>query len=141
AAGPQSQRRPTPDIAGLEIRNGVVDYIDEATGLSINASNLELDMGAWRAGRPLPVHTRLLLKGGSLPPSGVWVEVDSPALGVAIQPLRVQAPRLAIRVANAEINGNLTYEQAADGLVNARGAINAHVPSLRKLAADLALNQ
>jgi AsmA protein len=136
---------PTPSkplqIAGIEIRDGVLDYVDEASGLQATLSSVELDIGEWLAGRPLPVHTRFLAHTQSLPPDGVWVQVDAPQLAIQTEPLSVAAPKLTVQVANARMDGDVAYEQTADSHVRAHGSINLQSPSLRQLAHDLALNQ
>ncbi len=75
-------------IAGIEIRDGTVDYVDEATGQQATLSNVELDIGEWRADHPLPVHTRFLAHTQSLPPNGVWVQLDAPELAIRPDPTR-----------------------------------------------------
>jgi AsmA protein len=134
-------QRSTPQIAGIEIRDGTLDYVDEVSGLQANLSGLELDIGEWLTGQPLPVHTRFLVHTAALPPSGVWVQVDAAELAVRQEPLTLAAPKLSVKVADAQIDGNLTYERTADAGVRAHGSVAAHAPSLRKLADDLGLNQ
>jgi len=112
-------------IAGVEIRDGTVDYIDEATGMQATLSNLELDVGEWRAGKSLPVHTKFLAHTQSLPPDGVWVQLDAPELAVRPSPLAVTAPKLTVKVANAQADGDLSYEQTADADANAHGSADA----------------
>jgi AsmA protein len=130
-----------PQIAGIEIRGGALDYVDATTGLQVHVSGLELDLGEWRPGRPFPVHTRLLVQTPSLPPSGVWVQVDARELAVVPTPLTVKAPKLSVRVSEAQIDGDLVYEQTGDAHVRARGSVALRAPSVRKLANDLGLNQ
>ena len=129
-------------IAGVEIRDGTVDYVDEATGLQATLSNLELDVGEWREGKSLPVHTKFLAHTQSLPPDGVWVQLDAPGLSIQPSPLAVTAPKLTVKVANAQAEGDLSYEQIADADIEAHGSasaqakasgsaganVNAHVP-------------
>jgi AsmA protein len=138
-ASPAAQRTP-PQIAGLEVRDGMLEYVDEVSGLKLNLSSLELDIGEWQLGQPLPVHTRFLLHDDSLPPSGVWVQADAPELTARLDPLNVQLPKLSIRIADAQINGDLVCETLPEALVT-RGSLALHVPSVRKLAHDLALDQ
>jgi AsmA protein len=138
--GPARRGR-SPQIAGIEIRDGTLDYVDEMSGLQANLSGLELDIGEWLTGQPLPVHTRFLVHAAALPPSGVWVQVDAAELAVRQKPLTLAAPKVSVKVADAQIDGNLTYEQTVDAGVSAHGSVAAHVPSLRKLANDLGLNQ
>jgi hypothetical protein len=144
-AAASATQRPAPSgplqIAGIEIRNGTVDYVDEATGLQANLSSLELDIGEWRAGQPLSIHTRFLAHTQSLPPAGVWVQVDAPQLALRTEPLNLTAPKLTVQVANTRIDGDVTYDQTADAHIRASGSLALHSPSLRQLAHDLALNQ
>ena len=137
---PAGQRSP-PQIAGIEIRDGTVDYVDEVSGLRVNLSGVELDVGEWLTGQPLPVHARFLVHTESLPAKGVWVQVDAAELAVRQEPLVVAAPKISVKVADAQIDGGFTCEQTADAHVSARGSVAAHAPSLRKLASDLALDQ
>ncbi len=128
-------------IAGIEVRDGTVDYVDEVSGLQADLSSWELNVGEWLTGQPLPVHTRFLVRTKSLPADGVWVQVDTPGLAIRPEPLTVVAPKLSVRVADAQIDGDLTYEQTADTHVRAHGSVALRAPSLRKLANDLGLNQ
>ena len=174
SAGPSTG--PPPQIAGVEIRDGMLDYIDDGTGLKLSLAGLELDMGEWRAGQPLSIDTRFVVHKDSLPPAGVAVRVEAPALAVQLEPMEVRAPQFLVRIAEAEIKGNLQYRQGAGGAsaaavgggaavgdtrgapvttargaavaeahgssaIEARGALTVSVPSVRKLANELALNQ
>jgi AsmA protein len=111
AASPKPSR--PVQIAGIEIRDGTVDYVDEATGQQATLSNVDLDVGEWRADHPLPIHTRFLAHTQSLPPNGVWIELNAPELAVRPTPLSVSAPKLTLKVANAQAEGDFTYEQTA----------------------------
>ena len=156
--------RSPPRIAGLEIRDGVVDYSDEASGRRVSLSGLSLDMGEWRAGQPLPISTRFVAHTDSLPPKGLAIELEVPELNVSLDPLRVTTPKAKLRMADARVEGEFNFEQTSEATaatvgmtprgpavgmtrrsptvgITARGAIDIHVPSVRKLAADLALNQ
>jgi hypothetical protein len=108
-------------IAGIEIREGTIDFVDEATGQQVALSNVDLDIGEWRADHPLPVHTRFLAHTLSLPPNGVWVQLDAPELAIRPTPLAVSAPKLTVNVANAQAEGDLTFEQTT-GHVQATNA-------------------
>ena len=136
-AGQQS----LPRIAGFEIRDGMLDYVDEVSGLRVDLSGVELDIGEWLTGQPLPVHARFQVHTESLPPNGVWVQVDAAEVAIRPEPLTIAAPRLSVKVADAQLDGSLNYEQMADAHVRAQGSVAVHAPSLRKLANDLALNQ
>jgi AsmA protein len=138
-SSPTAQKTP-PQIAGLEVREGMLEYVDEMSGLQINLSNLELDIGEWQLAQPLPIHTRFLVHSDSLPASGVWVQADTPALTVRLDPLSVEIPKLSIRIADAQINGDLTSKTLPEAF-ETHGSLVLHVPSVRKLAHDLAVDQ
>jgi AsmA protein len=138
SSGPQGK---TLQIAGIEIRDGMLDYVDEGSGLRVNLSGLELDVGGWVTGQPVPVHTRFLVQTKALPADGVWVQLDAGGVAIRAEPLAVAESKLSVRVAEARMDGDLTYEQTADAHVRAHGSLALHAPSLRKLANDLALNQ
>lgn len=137
---PAGDQKP-PQIAGVEIRDGTLDYVDEASGLRGSLAGVALDIGEWLTGRPLPVHARFQVHTESLPPSGVRVQVDATEVAIRQAPLAVAAPKLSVKVADAQLDGGFTYEQTTDAHVRAHGSIAVHAPSLRKLASDLALNQ
>jgi hypothetical protein len=112
------------------------------TGLHITLANLELHVGEWQAGNPLPLHTRFLAHTDSLPPGGVWIQADAPELTVRLDPLNIKLPQLSARIADAQINGDLTAAQnLVEGGLDTHGSITLSVPSVRKLAHDLALDQ
>jgi AsmA protein len=142
AVGSATGARGKPlQIAGIEIRDGMLDYVDEESGLRVNLSGLELDVGGWVTGQPVPIHTRFLVQTKALPADGVWVQLDAGGVAIRAEPLAVATPKLSVRVADARMDGDLTYEQTADAHVRAHGSLALHAPSLRKLANDLALNQ
>lgn len=135
-------------IAGVEIRDGTLDYVDEMSGLRGSLSGVELDIGEWLRGQPLPVHARFEVHTDSLPQNGVSVEVDAAEVAIRQEPMAIAVPKVSVKVADARIDGDLTYErtadahaQAGDSHVHAQGSVAVHAPSLRKLANDLALNQ
>ena len=145
--GPRSPPSPShqstpPQIAGLEVTDGMLDYVDETTGMHITLANLELDIGEWQAGNPLPVHTRFLAHTDSLPPGGVWIQAGAPELTVGLNPLNIKIPQLSARIADAQIHGDLAATQnSAEGGLQTHGSITLSVPSVRKLAHDLAVDQ
>lgn len=59
---------PGPQIAGFEIRDGGLVYVDEATGRRISLAGWSLDVGEWKAGATFPVETSLTFRGESVPP-------------------------------------------------------------------------
>jgi hypothetical protein len=50
-------------------------------------------------------------------------------------------PKLSLRIADAQVNGDLACENSAQNGVSTHGSLTLHVPSVRKLAHDLALDQ
>jgi len=128
-------------IGGLELHDGMVDYVDEGSGLQASLSDVQADVGAWRASEPFSVHIRFQAHTQSLPPDGVQVALDSPALTLNPSPLTIAAPKLTVNVANAQAHGDVTYQTTGDAHTRAHGSVALHTPSLRKLLNDLALNQ
>ncbi|MBX5460475.1 MAG: AsmA family protein [Steroidobacteraceae bacterium] len=48
---------PGPQIAGFEIQDGALTYVDEARGRHFTITDWQLDVGAWRSGATVPVAT------------------------------------------------------------------------------------
>jgi len=129
AAGP-------PEIAGIEIRDGEMDYVDEASGVHLSLSSWELETGEWRPGIPLAVHMGFLARGGELNPVGVRIQIDAPELTVGFEPFGFATPELAIKVADAQVVGPIKIQQTGD----ASGSVVLHVPDVRKLAEELGID-
>jgi AsmA protein len=134
-----------PDIAGIDISDGEIDYVDEVSDLHLNLSSWRFETGEWRTGIPVTVHTRFLARSDSVAsPSGIWVQIDAPELTTQLSPLRVTTPKLSIRVADAQLDGPLTLQDTVDTQSNAHhlfanGSITLHVPAVRALASDFGL--
>lgn len=60
---------PGPQIAGFEVRDGTLEYIDEATGKRLAIGSWLLNVGEWRAGATFPVETQFAYRGEPTPPS------------------------------------------------------------------------
>ena len=131
----------TVQIGGLELHDGTVDYVDAGSGLQASLSDVQADVGAWRGSEPFSVHIRFQAHTQSLPPDGVQVALDSPALTINPSPLTIAAPKLTVNVANAQAHGDVNYQTTGDAHARAHGSVALHTPSLRKLLNDLALNQ
>jgi AsmA protein len=58
---------PGPQISGLQIRKGILSYVDERADStrSVSLTNWDLDVGEWRAGSTFPVETQFSLDAGS----------------------------------------------------------------------------
>lgn len=74
--GNERKTRAAPRIAGLEIRNGALDYVDEQAGTHVRISQWNLEVGAWGSREPVPVDVKLRLE--KLPADG------APALSVDV---------------------------------------------------------
>jgi AsmA protein len=58
---------PGPQIAGFEIRDGGLVYVDEASGRRVRLAAWSLDVGEWKAGATVPVETRVTFRNESIP--------------------------------------------------------------------------
>ena len=74
--------RPPPEIDGIEIRNGAVEYADAQSGMRITLSALQLDMSEWKPGKPVTAQTQFKL------PSGAQFNISLNLNGM--EPLRAQ---------------------------------------------------
>ncbi|MGQ0834756.1 MAG: AsmA family protein [Gammaproteobacteria bacterium] len=121
---------PIPRNAGLEIRDGSLEYSDARSGARVGIAEWHLDVGAFSSGEPVPVQTRFSFRG--LP-----VELREDALTVSLDPLRISAPAWSLRLGDASIEGALASE---DGLQRIGGSVRGAAPSLRALLASLGAN-
>jgi AsmA protein len=53
--------RPVPQIGGIEIQDGTLEYSDARTGRIVQLSNWQLDIGDWKPGDEVPIRTQLAL--------------------------------------------------------------------------------
>ncbi len=153
AGGASSSPAPTATLGGLDLANGSLDYVDEATGEHVRLTGWQLRVGPYRPGAPLSVSTSFVLhaanaqaRGSSagarpliLPAAGVPVALDVPRLQLRTTPLEVAAPRWSLQVANAKLQGAMHASRDASGQVSASGTLSAAVSSLRKLTGTLGI--
>jgi len=129
-----------PQIGGIEIRDGALDYADDMSGIHLSVSAWQFQMGAWTPGATFPLHTKMLVKGDSLPAAGVTIQMDTPKLTLAMAPVSVTAPELAIHVNDAKLEGKLSFDQTRDaqGETHSRGSgsLAVAMPSVRRITAD-----
>jgi AsmA protein len=59
---------PGPQIAGFQVRDGALEYVNEATGQRLAISSWLLNVGEWRAGATFPVETQFAYRGEPVPP-------------------------------------------------------------------------
>src|SRR5262245_50745636 len=57
---------PGPQVAGFEIRDGGLVYVDEASGRRVRLSAWSLNVGEWKAGATFPVETSLTFSNESV---------------------------------------------------------------------------
>lgn len=83
AAGDKHSRWSKPEIAGLEIRNGALVYVDDRSGARFNIDGWQLDIGDWSPGEPLSVNTELsvtyLADSDSGPPLRSHIKLETVA--------------------------------------------------------------
>lgn len=60
-----SSSKSPPQVAGFEIRNGTIEYVDASRPVPILLADWKLDTGAWAAGKPLSVETSFKLQSGA----------------------------------------------------------------------------
>jgi AsmA protein len=183
---------PMPEIGGLEIQDGTLEYLDDRSGLRVALAEWQLDVGDWKPGDEVPIRTQLAferhnrnavpavkplqaqlrldmrlrlseqfdhvdiadleldsnVRGGPLSADGVPLEIDLEQLSAQLSPLEFTAPKLTVRIANAEIRAAIEVQRtapAADPIdrrdeargVRAHGPIEMRTQSLRKLLAAL----
>lgn len=67
AAAPKGPTNaPGPQIAGFELRDSSLTYVDAGSGKRIQISKWLLDVGEWKAGATFPVDTKLTFRNESL---------------------------------------------------------------------------
>jgi AsmA protein len=88
-----------PQIAGLEVRNGTIEYIDPKRAAPVLLTDWKLDTGAWQSDKPLPLETTFKLQGGA--PSAETVTASTRAKGTlkSTAPLRANG-ELSIRTSS-----------------------------------------
>lgn len=59
--GDTSANRALPELAGLELRDGLLDYVDAQSGTHLRWTGWQLDLGAWNGREPLPVQLQAQL--------------------------------------------------------------------------------
>lgn len=159
---------PPVTLAGLDLEQSSLDYVDEHSREHVSLAGWQLDIGPWTAGEPLSLRTRFVLhadtlgphtmaptdtgrssgtgtRGGTgagllrLPAAGVPVSLDVPRLSVQATPLEATAPRWSLQVGDAQLHGAVDARRDVTGPLTASGSLTAAVPSLRQLAQTLGI--
>jgi AsmA protein len=97
-AGADSTRSP-PQVAGFEIRNGTIEYVDASRSSPIVLTDWKLDAGAWQPGKPLAVETSFKLQGGAVSGEAVPAVVKTSGTVASTQPLQATG-ELSIQTAS-----------------------------------------
>lgn len=58
---------PGPRIGGVQIRDGMLTYVDDRSGREYTLSGWQLDVGEWQSGATFPVETRFALRARQQP--------------------------------------------------------------------------
>lgn len=138
----------TATWAGLELEDCSLDYLDQRTGDHVSLAGWQLGVGPWSAGESLSARTRFVLHGGAralslvLPAAGVRMSLALPRLQIHGSPLEIAAPRLSLRIADAQLKGSIEVGTAGSipGQLTASGSLDADVPSLRELIRTLGIS-
>lgn len=132
-----AQGSTTPEIAGLEIRDGTLDYVDVRTATHVALSEWQLDLGEWRRDAPFSLDMKFELRKDGPASPVVPVVMELPRIELRREPLAVSIPKVALRVANASLDGKVALESAEP--LRAQGAFTLRTSSLRELLAMLAI--
>ncbi len=127
----------SPEIAGLEIREGELQYADGASGTRVSLSDWQLDVGAWKQGEPFSLSTRFKLRYGDASNPFVPVDAEFPRIVLKQGPLAVSIPGMSLRIANASLRGGASLEASPHS--RGQGAFVLETSSLRELLGSLAI--
>jgi AsmA protein len=153
-----------PRIAGLEIRDGALDFEDRNG--RIRLSKWDLDVGAWGSAEPVPIETKLSLETSKLTVNlalrtrvelsagfdrvalhdtesegsarGVPFATRLPEVKVIFDPLEITIPEWSLKVAEAQLAGSLSAKKDSN-VLRASGPLSARIPSVRKFLATLGI--
>ena len=115
----------SPQVAGFEIRNGTIEYVDAARPAPVLLKDWKLDTGAWESGRPLSVDTSFRLESGANP-TAVPAITQASGMLESTEPLRARG-KVSIQTAS--------LRELLDQLAVA-GPRPRDVQALRRLSVD-----
>lgn len=144
-------------LAGLDLEDSSLDYVDERSLEHVSLAHWQLRAGPWLPESPLSVSTAFVLRANTvdtqgspaisgllhLPPAGVSVSLDVPQLQIATSAAHtvdVRASQWSLRVVDAKLEGAIDGRLDAAGHLTAGGSLTASTPSLRELAATLGVS-
>jgi AsmA protein len=170
SGGADNSERPAPQLAGLEVSDGTLEYVDERSGASVRISKWDLDVGAWRTNAVVPVTTEFMfedmsaakslptidldlrtsvqLAGGmlSLSESQLSGRVRGMPFELAIPQLLAETSPLKLAVSQWTLgvaNARLSGSLTADEQgerLRARGPLSITIPSARKFLTDVGVS-
>lgn len=125
-----SREKSMPQIAGIEIRDGALDYIDEQSNTHYRVSDWDLDVGAWKLGELVPVSTELQLARltDAAAAQSVQLELESE--------IRLTEKRDRIELRATELKGDVRGSALPEKGV----AFETHLPELAITLEPLTLN-
>ena len=126
-----------PELGGLEIRNGALEYLDATQGTRVTLRQWRLDLGEWRADEPFSLSTAFELRSDDDTKAFIPVTMKLPEIRIGSAPLTVSIPQLEAKIANAALGGSLMLDSAQP--LRAQGTFQLETASLRELLQDLAV--
>jgi AsmA protein len=116
-------------IAGLDLHDGTLEFLDEGTGTRVELTGWDLSVGAWKPGQSFPVTSRFVLHTELLPPAGMPMDIEAPKLTVRTSPLSIGVPKLSVSAPNLTVaitNANATTH--ADPITNVSATTHTDQP-------------
>lgn len=128
------------EMRALAVRGGDIDWIDGQTAPRVRLSSVSVDAGPVRWAAQLSIGAVRLAGQLSLAgqPGSSPVELALAGLELSQTPYEATVSRASLRAADARVETSLTAAEAGRGW-QARGALSAHVASVRDLAERLGL--
>lgn len=126
---PAKKKRKAPELAGLELREGLLEFLDEKSGLHVRISDWSLDIGEWKAGEFFPVSTQ-----------GVFADLATvePKPGLALElesEVRLPDPLEGVELQKTALKGRVH----GGGFPQEGFAIEAELPKLTTVFSPLAI--
>ena len=126
------------ELAGLEVRNGVLKFVDLMSARRFELSQLRLSLGPIRVAERLtsgPVELRGRLFAGAAPAQGFPFALRLEAVSATRVPLSVEIPSWSLASATVNLSGAL-HLSAAQTPWSARGSLAVNTSSVRQLLAQ-----
>lgn len=137
ARGRSTSGAAAPQIAGIEIRDGALEYLDARTGLRFALEQWKLDAGEWRPGRPTSLDTSFELRREPATTAAIAIEMSLPEIRMQSEPLAADIPKFDLRIANAALSGSLKLDRVEP--FQAQGVLVMKTASLREWLAELSI--